>query len=101
MQILIKRADESLQKSTFLEEELNEMVTALKNERRKYSILEKRHVELIELTDESKTENIKAPPEKGTFFMLQVYKRVGIYRCLKRPSITIFQREAPYGKNGI
>jgi len=71
--ILKQRADESLKKSTSLEEETSELkkhrdeiLTALHNETRKYTVLEKRffvlnqnHEELIKIKDEYKTENEK------------------------------------------
>ena len=71
--ILKQRADESLKKSTSLEEETSELKThrdeilaALHNETRKYAVLEKRffvlnqnHEELIKIKDEYKTENEK------------------------------------------
>ncbi|KAJ7370179.1 Coiled-coil domain containing 89 [Desmophyllum pertusum] len=69
--ILKQRADESLKKSTTLEEENSELkkhrdeiLSALHNETRKYAVLEKRffvlnqnHEELIKIKDEYKTEN--------------------------------------------
>lgn len=71
--ILKQRADESLKKSITLEEETSELkkhrdeiLTALHNETRKYTVLEKRffvlnqnHEELIKIKDEYKTENEK------------------------------------------
>ena len=71
--ILKQRADESLKKSITLEEETGELkkhrdeiLTALHNETRKYTVLEKRffvlnqnHEELIKIKDEYKTENEK------------------------------------------
>ncbi|KAL9966038.1 hypothetical protein ACROYT_G024048 [Oculina patagonica] len=71
--ILKQRADESLKKSTTLEEETSELkkhrdeiLTALHNETRKYTVLEKRffvlnqnHEKLIKIKDEYKTENEK------------------------------------------
>ena len=71
--ILKQRADESLKKSTTLEEENSELkkhrdeiLSALHNETRKYAVLEKRffvlnqnHEELIKIKDEYKTENEK------------------------------------------
>lgn len=71
--ILKQRADESLKKSTSLEEETSELKThrdeilaVLHNETRKYAVLEKRffvlnqnHEELIKIKDEYKTENEK------------------------------------------
>ena len=50
----------------------------------------------------------EAPRERGTFFRLRVYKRVGIYevyktvgnrsfRYLEGPLIIIFRIDAPYG----
>ena len=51
---------------------------------------------------------LEAPPERGTIFILQVYKRVGIlqvevykrvgkFRYLKGPLIILFRIDAPYG----
>ena len=41
----------------------------------------------------------EAPPERGTFFKLQVYKKVGksVIRYLKGHVIKIFRISAPYG----
>ena len=45
----------------------------------------------------------EAPPERGTFFTLQVYERVGIstsrniiFRCLKGPVIKVFRTQCCY-----
>ena len=56
----------------------------------------------------------EAPPESGTFFSLQVCKRVGISqvevyervgnrrsRYLRGPLITIFRTDAPHGSIGL
>ena len=77
--ILKQRADESLKKSMALENEngelkkhRDEILTALHNETRKYSVLDKRfavlnqnHEELIKIKDEYKTENEKLRIENG------------------------------------
>lgn len=77
--ILKQRADESLKKSMTLENENNdlkkhrdEILAALHNETRKYSVLDKRfvvlnhnHEELIKIKDEYKTENEKLRIENG------------------------------------